>query len=103
MAKITCEHLKSVLTEKVGASIVLAVDESDGCGAKFSIVVVSNSFEGVPLLERHRMVNDALKEEMKSIHALSMKTWTEKQFDGKKHLYPDGEALAANLGCNKNK
>ena len=25
---------------------------------------------------------------MKSIHALSMKTWTEKQFDGKKHLYP---------------
>lgn len=29
-------------------------DESDGCGAKFSVVVVSDKFEGKPLLQRHR-------------------------------------------------
>jgi len=30
------------------------VDQSDGCGAKFSIVVVSDLFQGKPLLLRHR-------------------------------------------------
>lgn len=29
-------------------------DESDGCGAKFSVVIVSDKFEGKPLLQRHR-------------------------------------------------
>ena len=45
-----------------------------GCGSKFFVVVVSATFEGVGLLDRQRTVNDALKEEMKSIHALQMKT-----------------------------
>lgn len=30
------------------------VDESDGCGAKFSAIIVSNAFVGKPLLQRHR-------------------------------------------------
>jgi len=29
-------------------------DESDGCGAKFSVIIVSDKFEGKPLLQRHR-------------------------------------------------
>jgi len=43
------------------------------CGASFSIEVVSAQFEGKKLLERHRMVNSALAEELKEIHALSIK------------------------------
>ena len=35
--------------------------------------IVSEQFEGKRLLERHRMVNGALEEEMKQIHALSVK------------------------------
>ncbi len=31
------------------------VDVSDGCGAKFEAIIVSDKFEGVALLERHRM------------------------------------------------
>jgi stress-induced morphogen len=47
-----------------------------GCeGGKFSCIIVSPKFDGVALLERHRMINEILKEEMKTIHALSMKTW----------------------------
>jgi len=46
--------------------------------------VVSDKFEGVPLLKRHRMVNDVLVEEMKLIHALTMKTWTPAQYESKK-------------------
>ncbi|XP_070030798.1 protein BOLA2 isoform X1 [Nicotiana sylvestris] len=48
------------------------IDTSGGCGAKFSIVIVTEQFEGKRLLERHRLVNGALAEEMKEIHALSI-------------------------------
>jgi len=43
------------------------------CGASFVVEIVSEQFEGKRLLERHRMVNAALEEEMKEIHALSIK------------------------------
>jgi stress-induced morphogen len=43
------------------------------CGASFAIEIVSEQFEGKRLLERHRLVNAALVEEMKEIHALSIK------------------------------
>lgn len=43
------------------------------CGASFVVEIVSDEFEGKRLLERHRMVNAALEEEMKEIHALSIK------------------------------
>ena len=42
------------------------------CGASYSIEIVSQEFEGKRLLERHRLVNAALAEEMKHIHALSI-------------------------------
>lgn len=29
-------------------------DDSDGCGAKFSVIVVSDKFIGKTLLQRHR-------------------------------------------------
>ncbi|GFQ07611.1 bola-like protein 2 [Phtheirospermum japonicum] len=48
------------------------IDTSGGCGASFKIEIVSEQFEGKRLLERHRMVNAALAEEMKQIHALSI-------------------------------
>lgn len=43
------------------------------CGASFEIEIVSEKFEGKRLLERHRIVNAALAEQMKQIHALSIK------------------------------
>lgn len=48
------------------------LDTSGGCGASFVIEIVSAAFEGKRLLERHRLVNAALTEEMKEIHALSV-------------------------------
>ena len=57
------------------------VDVSDGCGAKFECVIVSPAFDGKPILERHRMVNEILSEEMKSIHAFSMRTLTPEQWN----------------------
>lgn len=35
--------------QEIGAELVEAVDLSDGCGSKFSLVVVHSGFEGAPL------------------------------------------------------
>ncbi|KAJ7300249.1 hypothetical protein O6H91_Y027300 [Diphasiastrum complanatum] len=42
------------------------------CGASFDVEIASANFEGKRLLERHRLVNTALAEELKQIHALSI-------------------------------
>ena len=55
-------------------------DLSDGCGAKIDVLVVSDKFEGLGLLDRQRAVHAALEEEMKTIHAITMKCKTVKQF-----------------------
>jgi stress-induced morphogen len=49
------------------------LDTSGGCGASFDVSIVAQAFAGKALLARHRLVNDALKEEMAHIHALSIK------------------------------
>lgn len=68
----------------MNATLVEATDLSDGCGQKFSVIVVSNAFEGKSLLDRQRSVNTCLSDEMKQIHALQMKTWTVAQYESKK-------------------
>ena len=56
-----------------GATVcdVVVVDES--CG-KYSVQVVSEAFRPMKLLERHRAVNNALREELEkgSLHALTI-------------------------------
>lgn len=85
MSGYTEEHLKQKLTEKLEATHVEVTDESDGCGGKFSAVIVSSQFQGKPLLQRHRLVNAALAEELKTIHAFSQKTYTPEQWAAESH------------------
>ncbi|XP_059616732.1 bolA-like protein 2 [Phlebotomus argentipes] len=80
MTTYTEDYLKQKLTEKLEAIHVEVVDESDGCGGKFSAIVVSPLFEGKSHLQRHRLVNSALAEELKTIHAFSQKTYTPAQW-----------------------
>ncbi|XP_065092299.1 bolA-like protein 2 [Ochlerotatus camptorhynchus] len=85
MSSYTEEHLKQKLTEKLEATHVEVTDESDGCGGKFNAVIVSSQFQGKPLLQRHRLVNAALAEELKTIHAFSQKTYTPEQWAAEGH------------------
>ncbi|KAH6810103.1 BolA-like family protein [Perilla frutescens var. frutescens] len=66
------EQVESTLKSKLNPHHLDVTDTSGGCGASYSIEVVSEQFEGKRLLERHRLVNAALAEEMKHIHALSI-------------------------------
>jgi len=65
--------------------VVITGSGCDG-GAKVEIVVVSTKFEKLPLLKRHRLVNEVFAEELKneSIHALSVKAYTPAQYESKK-------------------
>ncbi len=47
-----------------------------GSESHFKITVVSDQFDGLPLIKQHRLVNQALAEELRTIHALALHTYT---------------------------
>lgn len=55
-------------------------DVSGGCGQAYDVVIVSDAFEGLNTLKRHRMVNELLKDEIAQLHAFSQKTYTVSQY-----------------------
>ena len=46
----------------------------------FKVVAVSEAFEEKMLIARHRMINQALSEELNAIHALSLHTMTPDEY-----------------------
>lgn len=83
MSGYTAEQLQTKLSKELETSHCEVTDLSDGCGSKFSALIVSAKFEGKPLLGRHRLVNSVLEEEMKTIHAFTQKTLTPEQWASK--------------------
>ena len=54
-------------------------------GAHLSAVIISSSFEGLNLIERHKKVYNALHDMIKrEIHAFSMKTYTLEEWNNLK-------------------
>jgi len=49
-------------------------DTSGGCGAFFEIFVESSEFNGKTLIQQHQMVNEVLKNELRQIHGVTLKT-----------------------------
>ncbi|XP_054723059.1 bolA-like protein 2 [Uloborus diversus] len=81
MVLYTQQYIEDKLKKELDTVFVSVEDLSDGCGAKFNAIIVSPKFDGVALLQRHRMVNEILKEEMNSIHAFTQKTLTPEQWE----------------------
>ena len=75
--------IKELYPNAIECSII---DHSDGCGAKLELTVVSDSFDGMMLLKRHREIQNHLKEKglFDEIHALQIKAWTGSQWEKKK-------------------
>jgi BolA protein len=55
----------------------------------FKVTIVSEQFNDLPLIKRHRMVNAALAEELKKIHALALHTYTPDQWFERVEGAPD--------------
>ena len=71
------------IKEKIENSIANArveVKDSTGTGDHFSVIVISNEFENMSLLNRHQLIYKSLNKYItKEIHALQIKTYTEKE------------------------
>ena len=46
----------------------------------YKITLVSTAFDGLTLIKQHRAVNEALKDELRKIHALALHTYTPDQW-----------------------
>jgi stress-induced morphogen len=70
------EAIQSILEQAFPEAVELAVEDRTGTGDHFQVTLVSPAFDGLPLLEQHRRVNDALAAPLGdgSIHELRIRT-----------------------------
>ncbi len=70
------ETIRGVLEQAFPDAVELSVEDRTGTGDHFQVTLASPSFDGLPLLDQHRRVNDALATPLGdgSIHELRIKT-----------------------------
>ena len=70
------EPLQALLERAFPDATELRVEDRTGGGDHFQVTVASARFNGLPLLDQHRLVNEALAEPLRdgSIHELRIKT-----------------------------
>ena len=70
------ERLETLLRDAFPDAPELRVEDRTGGGDHFQVTVESSRFDGLPLLEQHRLVNDALAGPLRdgTIHELRIKT-----------------------------
>ena len=66
---------------------IIVREDPGSCGSSWTVVVVTDEFKGVGLLDRQRNVNEILAKEIAKIHAITMKTWTTTQWAKHKDKY----------------
>lgn len=59
-------------SENTGLLPKIKVPVIGGCGSFYAITIASKSFTDLSTVKQHRLVNDALKEEIKGIHGLQV-------------------------------
>jgi stress-induced morphogen len=70
------EPLQRLLRQAFPDATELHVEDRTGGGDHFQVTLATPRFDGLPLLEQHRLVNDALAEPLRdgTIHELRIKT-----------------------------
>lgn len=69
------QKIATIIREKFPkASFVQVQDISGGCGAMYEVQVMAEEFRGKRTILQHRMINEALKDEIKDMHGLRIST-----------------------------
>ena len=76
MGRMATEPLRALLADAFPDASELSVEDRTGTGDHFQVTVASPRFDGLPLLEQHRLVNQALAAPLAdgTIHELRIKT-----------------------------
>lgn len=89
---MTAEEIQKKLQESIPSELVQVQDDSGrhkrhkqsfGKGGHYSLLIVSNEFEGMNLVERHRKIYGILNMGSVQIHALSISALTSKEWKEK--------------------
>jgi stress-induced morphogen len=73
---VAIERLETLLRAAFPDASELSVEDRTGGGDHFQVVVSTPRFDGLPLVDQHRLVNAALAEPLRdgTIHELRIKT-----------------------------
>jgi stress-induced morphogen len=73
---VATEPLRTLLERAFPDAAELRVEDRTGGGDHFQVIVRTPQFNDLPLLEQHRLVNDALSEPLRdgTIHELRITT-----------------------------
>jgi stress-induced morphogen len=73
---VATERLEQLLRQAFPDAAELRVDDRTGGGDHFQVTLAAARFDGLPLIEQHRLVNEALAEPLRdgTIHELRIKT-----------------------------
>lgn len=85
------QRIEAKLKESLNTIMYLdLVDESymhtvpAGSESHFKVLVVSDAFENTPIIDRHRLLNQLLADEIQSgLHALTLHAWTPEEWYAK--------------------
>lgn len=81
------QQIRNRLEDSLQPVFIDVIDESfmhnvpKGAQSHFKLILVSDTFEGVPLVERHRTIDRMLAELRPLIHALSLKLYTRTEWE----------------------
>ncbi|KAL4239261.1 BolA-like protein 1 [Mactra antiquata] len=88
MEKPIENSIRSKLAETFKPEVLDVINESymhsvpKGSETHFKVVVVTEKFDSLPLIKRHRLVNETLQDELQNgVHALSIVAKTPKQWE----------------------
>lgn len=94
------QTIETKIEEALAPSHLQVINESymhsvpPGSESHFKVVVVAESFDGVPRVRRHQTVNGILRDELAGpLHALSMETLTPAEWEAR------GGAVMASPEC----
>lgn len=87
------EQIKKILEEKIRVTKILVEDDSakhkrhkqsQGKGGHYKLLIVSDEFDGMSLVARHRLIYEILQMQQSSqIHALAISAWTSAEWKEK--------------------
>ena len=73
------KSIKNIIEDSLAGSKAEVIDTT-GTGDHFNVIVISNSFQNMSLINRHKLIYKALNQFLnKEIHALQLKTLTEEE------------------------
>ena len=84
---MTLDQIKQIIKKAIPHAEVHVQDPMND-GQHLRALVISSTFEGLPLVKQHQMVMTPLKEAFaSSVHALALKTFTPEKWNLEKHNY----------------